>query len=76
MLVDLAKWVGWVRFGSDQLGCRSKLVTGQNGSFLNGSNGLRVGQKILTCFTMSSEDRSMAEDQLVSDEGSRAALVL
>ena len=47
-----------------------------HGSFLNGSNGLRVGQKILTCFTMSSEDRRMAEDQLVSDEGSRAALVL
>ena len=47
-----------------------------HGSFLNGSNGLRVGQKILTCFTMSSEDRSMAEDQLVFDEGSRAALVL
>ena len=41
-LVDVAKQAGWVRFRSSQLGHRSKRVTGQNGSFLNMLNELRV----------------------------------
>ena len=42
MELDVAKWAGQVRFGSGQSGLRVKRVTGQNGSFLNGSIGLRV----------------------------------
>ena len=55
----MAKRAGWVGFGSGQSGRGSKRVTGQNGSFLNGSIGLRVkrvaGQTGLTRFAMSTE---------------------
>ena len=42
LCVDMAKRAGRVGFGSGQSGRGSKRVTGQNGSFLNGSIGLRV----------------------------------
>ena len=42
--VDMAKRAGRVGFGSGQSSRGSKRVTGQNGSFLNGSIGLRVKQ--------------------------------
>ena len=42
LYVDMAKRAGRVGFGSGQSGRGSKRVTGQNGSFLNGSNGSRV----------------------------------
>ena len=38
----MAKRAGQVEFGSGQSGRESKRVTGQNGSFLNESIGLRV----------------------------------
>ena len=38
----MAKRAGRVGFGSGQSGRGSKRVTGQNGSFLNGSNGSQV----------------------------------
>ena len=40
--LDMAKRAGRVGFRSGQSGRGSKRVTGQNGSFLNGSIGLRV----------------------------------
>ena len=53
----MAKRAGRVGFGSGQSDHGSKRVTGQNGSFLNGSIGLQVkrdaGQTGLTRFAMS-----------------------
>ena len=50
----MAKRAGRVGFKSGQSGRESKRVTGQNGSFLNGSIGLRVADQTgLTRFAMS-----------------------
>ena len=54
--LDVAKRAGQVEFGSSQSGLQVKWVAGQNGSFLNGSIGLRVGpgRVGLTCIFQTS----------------------
>ena len=82
----MAKRADRVGFGSGQSGRGSKRVTGQNGSFLNGSIGLRVkrvaGQTgrvkrvwpVLPCLMMIS--KPFANIQAVGPQGSGMKLIL